>query len=441
VVWQDVDGATCALLRKWRRPSASWLKMNKPCVIDPRTISTRHRWRKSCFTGALGAAGFLGMSVLACSSTSARVRADVEKDGSKTEQTGPTSKTSQSEATNSPTFSTAELLLRTTNGVSLYDFAFEVKNALGEVLQDGSFNVPGEGTQTRLALELPVADDYDIAITGQGSLGNKTYPCSGKARFDVVVAERVGVELDIECVVPSNERPSTGTVEITATVVTIAPFVDECGIDGLVIGPLTVAPGGFITALGSAIPTTSTFAWSATEGLYGNFTDPAAGNDVLTRFRCFGGTGSLVLEVASELCTDQFSVPVSCGPAGTCGDGITQNFKGEECDDGNEVDDDGCSSACVNEVCGDMILQRAEDCDDGNLANGDGCSDDCLDEVAVGAEEMLVDAGASNTMPDASQTTRLDASTTMPDASQTTGLDASNATFRDASDGARHTVD
>ncbi|HHH30973.1 MAG TPA: DUF4215 domain-containing protein, partial [Polyangiaceae bacterium] len=63
---------------------------------------------------------------------------------------------------------------------------------------------------------------------------------------------------------------------------------------------------------------------------------------------------------------------------GVCGDG-TQD-PGEFCDDGNTVDGDGCSSTCENETgpeCGDGTQDPGEDCDDGNMIAGDGCEPDC----------------------------------------------------------------
>jgi cysteine-rich repeat protein len=51
---------------------------------------------------------------------------------------------------------------------------------------------------------------------------------------------------------------------------------------------------------------------------------------------------------------------------------------GEQCDDGNTVSGDGCSSTCQNEaVCGNGILEPGEECDDGNLSNNDACSSLC----------------------------------------------------------------
>jgi cysteine-rich repeat protein len=54
----------------------------------------------------------------------------------------------------------------------------------------------------------------------------------------------------------------------------------------------------------------------------------------------------------------------------------------EECDDGNLVNGDGCSDACILEqICGDGVVQTPEECDDGNLVNGDGCSNVCVIEI------------------------------------------------------------
>lgn len=68
-----------------------------------------------------------------------------------------------------------------------------------------------------------------------------------------------------------------------------------------------------------------------------------------------------------------------------CGDGDVE--AGEECDDVNLVDDDGCSSACLIEdgwacfgspsqcvgICGDEFIVGNEQCEDTNTESGDGC--------------------------------------------------------------------
>ena len=64
----------------------------------------------------------------------------------------------------------------------------------------------------------------------------------------------------------------------------------------------------------------------------------------------------------------------------------------EECDDGNQVDEDGCSSQCLIEFCGDSIVQAAqgEDCDPpGSIcSDGSGCQPDCNCAGAIGRIEV-----------------------------------------------------
>ncbi|MFH1801373.1 MAG: DUF4215 domain-containing protein [archaeon] len=80
---------------------------------------------------------------------------------------------------------------------------------------------------------------------------------------------------------------------------------------------------------------------------------------------------------ATKICCKIGSAP----PQPVCGNNIIETD--EECDDGNLINHDGCSSACEDETynpvwCGDGILfQGQEGCDDGNLINGDGCSNVC----------------------------------------------------------------
>ena len=87
-----------------------------------------------------------------------------------------------------------------------------------------------------------------------------------------------------------------------------------------------------------------------------------------------------------------------CKRVNYCGDSIVQG-EHEKCDDGNEVNGDGCSSDCRVEegylcsieqeksvcspiLCGNGVLdpENGEKCDDGNRVAGDGCSAICLTE-------------------------------------------------------------
>ena len=65
-----------------------------------------------------------------------------------------------------------------------------------------------------------------------------------------------------------------------------------------------------------------------------------------------------------------------------CGNGFLDD--GEQCDDGNRIDGDGCSKYCIKEgdpaKCGNGFLDDNEQCDDGNKIDGDGCSKYCMKE-------------------------------------------------------------
>ncbi len=52
----------------------------------------------------------------------------------------------------------------------------------------------------------------------------------------------------------------------------------------------------------------------------------------------------------------------------------------EYCDDGNDLDDDGCTPACVPMPCGDGEIHTGQTCDDGNRTNLDGCDALCQSE-------------------------------------------------------------
>jgi len=79
------------------------------------------------------------------------------------------------------------------------------------------------------------------------------------------------------------------------------------------------------------------------------------------------------------------------GAVGVCSGGVCTasdcgNLEvepGEECDDGNHVNGDGCRSDCSAPVCADGIKDPFEGCDDGNRRDHDGCSHDCRRELDV----------------------------------------------------------
>ncbi|MFN2375962.1 MAG: thrombospondin type 3 repeat-containing protein [Candidatus Binatia bacterium] len=74
-----------------------------------------------------------------------------------------------------------------------------------------------------------------------------------------------------------------------------------------------------------------------------------------------------------------------------CGNAVLD--PGEDCEDGNTNDGDGCDSSChVETICGDGCVAAGEACDDGNAVGGDGCSAACQVESC---HECSTGAGAT----------------------------------------------
>lgn len=64
----------------------------------------------------------------------------------------------------------------------------------------------------------------------------------------------------------------------------------------------------------------------------------------------------------------------------------------EECDDGNIINQDGCSATCRIEsaVCWNRRIELWEECDDGNIFDGDGCSSACkIQELQAPPQQEL----------------------------------------------------
>ncbi len=77
---------------------------------------------------------------------------------------------------------------------------------------------------------------------------------------------------------------------------------------------------------------------------------------------------------SGELCVYSSALTwekIPCETAGTCGDGVADS--NEECDDGNDVATDDCTTECTLNTCGDGYLyDGVEECDEGT-DNGAGC--------------------------------------------------------------------
>jgi cysteine-rich repeat protein len=136
---------------------------------------------------------------------------------------------------------------------------------------------------------------------------------------------------------------------------------------------------------------------------------------------CTGDT-----DCATNRC-NMAAMPAVCAPPVGCGNGTLE--AGEACDDGNNMNGDGCTSACeiedgnpctanaecssgvcdMNEApplcepagsCGNGVLDVPESCDDGNTSAGDSCDPQCLLELGAGpcTDGAQCGSGVCNTM-------------------------------------------
>ena len=102
-------------------------------------------------------------------------------------------------------------------------------------------------------------------------------------------------------------------------------------------------------------------------------------NVTITSICLDGGCVENVTQFVVKECELECGDKDSCGED-LCGDGRIDEEFGEQCDDGNLNNDDGCNSECQEESCGDNVNQSNEQCDDGNNENGDGCNEICETE-------------------------------------------------------------
>lgn len=88
--------------------------------------------------------------------------------------------------------------------------------------------------------------------------------------------------------------------------------------------------------------------------------------------RALGAYGTTLLVGHQE---DESAANASLIAFQPCADGVLE--PGEECDDGNVVNGDGCDLSCTLTRCGNAFVTAGEECDDGNRIPRDGCENDC----------------------------------------------------------------
>jgi cysteine-rich repeat protein len=128
---------------------------------------------------------------------------------------------------------------------------------------------------------------------------------------------------------------------------------------------------GYAACTGQALPSFETCdPGEIDEDCDGAFNEEGAG--------CTCGDGWLsVGEQCDDGDQDQNDACTSACAPPACGDSFPH--PGEQCDDGNDIETDACTSACAPPACGDGFLQPGdgEECDDGNPNDDDACLTSC----------------------------------------------------------------
>ncbi len=96
------------------------------------------------------------------------------------------------------------------------------------------------------------------------------------------------------------------------------------------------------------------------------------------------------------ICTGSCTIDPSDCYDDLCGDSVVQEEEGEECDDGGNINNDGCSASCQEEYCGDGITNynmdtgAMDECDNGidnSDQEPDACRTDCTEPYCGDAIE------------------------------------------------------
>ncbi len=132
---------------------------------------------------------------------------------------------------------------------------------------------------------------------------------------------------------------------------------------------------------------------------------PNGGNGWLRNMEFRPSTNEIVVRTYSPTLNQfllgdkhDFTICYDMGGAGictptVCGDNTLQG--NEQCDDGGESAN--CNNDCTLAQCGDgkRNPSAGEECDDGNMINGDGCDANCISETSA-FSQLLTDPGFEN---------------------------------------------
>ncbi|MEO8841223.1 MAG: DUF4215 domain-containing protein [Kofleriaceae bacterium] len=255
---------------------------------------------------------------------------------------------------------------------------------------------------------------------------NVTIPEGGTAQIDARATDPEGEVLTYQATVPEH-----GVVTGTGPEFQYTPPVKYDGLDHFTItisdGPNTLAvpvivtmtpvddapvasdgsastnenQGVAITLAATDIDSTTLTYEIVVQPAHGTLTGMAP-NVVYTPSNHYYGADTFTFRASDgTLPSNLATISIAIANVITCGDGVTEG--GEQCDDGNVDNTDGCLNNCMVASCGDGVVHAGvEQCDDGNADNTDTCPTTCRtatcgDGFVQAGVEQCDDGNHSNT--------------------------------------------
>lgn len=232
-------------------------------------------------------------------------------------------------------------------------------------------------------------DDGAITVTAV------TQPANGVVTLTLGVvsyqpnANFTGTDTFTYTITDSGNLTATATVTMTVTNVNDAPVANNTNATTMEAVPVTVNLSA--TDVDSA-SVTFAIASNPSNGTLGAITPTGAFTATVqyTPTGIFFGNDSFTFTASDgSLTSAPATAAITVNNVITCGDGLVE--APENCEDGDTVNGDGCSSTCIeetgwdcvgtpsvcNEVCGDGLVVGDEECDDMNGVDTDGCTTNC----------------------------------------------------------------
>lgn len=243
--------------------------------------------------------------------------------------------------------------------------------------------------------------DFDCSADADCNKANN--PCAGTATCVDATVQGQAVK---QCMAgtPLAEGASCGTNLVCVNMNCVAP---SCG-DGVVEtgeecddGNTTAGDGCENDCKFTCLSTDPTRNCASTnpcisDGTCGASNTCTAGSPVTDGTACTGGTcqnGTCVASSCTGLakctvCSSGFCDGSGTCKASSCGDGCVDASKGEQCDPPNGTT---CDATCKTvSGCGNGTLDPGEQCDDGNTFDLDGCDSSCKYEVVARMDNVAI---------------------------------------------------